>query len=87
MPTAFVILKDGEVDLNEMTKKLDDISLQHLSERNRALAYVYVDKLPYTLMGKVDYKTLESLIIDDLDYYLVDNPFISKSTHLLARKK
>ena len=87
IPTAFVILKDGEVDLNEMTKKLDDISLQHLSERNRALAYVYVDKLPYTLMGKVDYKTLESLIIDDLDYYLVDNPFISKSTHLLARKK
>ena len=87
IPTAFIILNDGYEISDELIGDIDALSLQHLSERNRALAYVFVDKLPYTLMGKIDYKSLEKLHIDDLDYYVVDDTFIQSKNKGLVKKK
>ena len=73
IPTAFVVLKDNVTSFSEVAKKLDEHCLVHLPERNRALAYVFLNNLPYTLMGKVDYKKLEKISIDELDMIYVDD--------------
>ena len=75
IPTAFVVLKNDALGGEETAKELDEIALQRLSERNRALAYVFVDKLPMTLMDKVDFKQLEKLTLIDTPAYIVDDTF------------
>ena len=79
IPTAFIVVNDSVEKTAETVKKIDSYCLKELSERNRALAYVFVDELPRTLMDKCDYKVLEKLYIDDLPYYLVDDTFFKET--------
>ena len=61
IPVAFVVLKDGVEPSEELVKRLDTRALFNLSERNRAMAYTFVQELPYSLMGKIAYKELEKI--------------------------
>lgn len=78
IPVAFVVLKDGIEPSEELVKRLDTRALFNLSERNRAMAYTFVQELPYSLMGKIAYKELEKITLEDLDLYVVDYTFIDK---------
>ena len=78
IPTAFVKLKENLEPSEEVARTLDDAALLELSERNRALAYVFVDELPKTLMDKMDYKKLEKLSFNDVVSYIVDDTFFAK---------
>lgn len=74
IPTAFVKLKDTETDRNEILCELDELCSEKLPARDKALAYVIVDELPYTLMGKVDYRRLEERKFEDMELYWVKDP-------------
>lgn len=78
IPTAFIILKDIKKDTKSTIMEIDRFCLVHLPERDRALVYVVIEKLPYTLMGKIDYKQLEKLTFGDFKYYVVDDSFLVK---------
>ncbi len=78
IPTAFVVLKEGVVESQEVANKIDKFCLQHLSERNRALAYVFVESIPKTLMEKDDFNVLGKNCIEDMPYYPVDFDFLEK---------
>ncbi|MBQ0098113.1 MAG: acyl--CoA ligase [Oscillospiraceae bacterium] len=58
IPTAFVVLKENASD-NMMEKDLDAFSKERLPERDVAMQYRFIDKLPLTPVGKVDYRELE----------------------------
>jgi long-chain acyl-CoA synthetase len=87
IPTAFVVLKNNKEGSQEIAQELDKISLEQLSERNRALQYVFVKQLPRTLMDKVDYKALEKLNMDDLVRYVVDDVFFKFDAKTNAKSK
>lgn len=59
IPTAFIVVKDG-IDTNEqLIENIDQFCKQRLPERDVAMAYRFIEKLPLTLVGKVDYRALE----------------------------
>ena len=77
IPTAFVVLENEVIndDITLIVKSIAEHSLQNVSgERENALAYVIVKQLPYTNNGKLDFKKLELLRFEDLDYYVIDDP-------------
>ncbi len=78
IPTAFIKIKDTQ-DINSFINELDQQCLKHLSERDRALAYVIIDEMPYNLMGKIDYRKLEKSKIENLDLIIVDNTFFKEN--------
>ena len=86
VPTAFIKLKDHVEGNEEIARMLDDLALEELSERNRALAYVFVDSLPKTLMDKTDYKKLEKLTFDDINSYVVDDTFFKGNTFTKTKR-
>ena len=86
VPTAFVKLKDGVEQNSDTARILDDRALDELSERNRALAYVFVDNLPKTLMDKTDYKRLEKLSFNDVVSYIVDDTFFKDNSNTKTKK-
>lgn len=75
IPTAFVVLNEGVEKSQETALTIDELALKKLSERNRALAYVFVDRLPMTLMDKVDFKKLEKIPLSEVVPYIVDDTF------------
>ena len=77
IPTAFIKVKD-KTNIDNFIKELDSYCLQRLSEKDRALAYVLIDDMPYNLMGKIDYRKLEQMNIKDLDVIVVDNTFFKE---------
>ncbi len=75
IPTAFVKLKDGQEATTENIKSIIETSLRSLSgEREMALAYRIVDRIPITENGKMDYRSLEKNDFSDGTYYAVDDP-------------
>ncbi len=79
IPTAFIVPKSDVTDFRSMIGNLDAFCLQNLPEREKAIAYVLTNSLPYTLMGKVDYGKLEEKRIDEADAIITDFTFIDKS--------
>lgn len=77
IPTAFIKVKD-KTNIDNFIKELDSYCLQRLSEKDRALAYVLIDDMPYNLMGKIDYRKLEQMNIKDLDMIVVDDTFFKE---------
>lgn len=59
IPTAFIVLKEGILPSDALISEIDAISKKHLPERDVALAYHFVEALPLTLLGKIDYRALE----------------------------
>lgn len=60
IPTAFLVVKDGVQKTDELIEDIDQFSKQLLPERDVALKYFYVDEIPLTSVGKVDYRALEN---------------------------
>lgn len=85
IPVAFIVLKEGVEQNNDTIEYLKSCCLKDLAERNIAYAYVFVDKLPYTLMGKVDYRKLENYSFSSLDYSIVDYTFFPEQEQGYAR--
>lgn len=88
IPTAFVVLKPGISESEDIIKQLDEISLKELSERNRALAYVFVDDIPMASVGigKADYRKLEKIAFSDLDAHIVDDTFFKDNPKIKMKK-
>lgn len=61
IPTAYIVLKEGDARTNALIQEIDTYSKEHLPERDVALAYYFLDNLPLTPVGKVDYRALEQL--------------------------
>ncbi len=59
IPTAFIVVEDGVEANNVLIDDIDRFSKIYLPERDVAMAYKFIEKLPLTLVGKVDYRTLE----------------------------
>ena len=59
IPTAFIVVEDGVEVNNALINEIDRFSKIYLPERDVAMAYRFIEKLPLTLVGKVDYRTLE----------------------------
>lgn len=76
IPTAFIKLKDGESERTRIIDEINALCLRKISERNKAHAYVIVDSLPYTLMGKIDYRALEKHYFSELDCIVKDHTFL-----------
>ena len=59
IPTAFVVIKDNITINDGLIEDIDSFCKKQLPERDVAMAYRFCDKLPLTLVGKVDYRALE----------------------------
>ena len=74
VPTAFIELQNDDYNIQEIIKIISENSLQNLSgERESALAYVIVDKIPYTINGKTDFSKLQNNYFEQLDFYVIDD--------------
>lgn len=75
IPTAFIKMKSGNEATAEIIKNIIETSLRALSgEREMALAYRVVDRIPITENGKMDYRSLEKNDFSEGTYYAVDDP-------------
>lgn len=59
IPTAVIVLNEGFSPSDELADDLTHFSLAYLPEREIAFGYRFVDSLPITSIGKVDYRALE----------------------------
>lgn len=74
IPTAFVqIPNEVKKKHTELFEALDALCSKEIPARDKPLAYIIIDKLPYTLIGKVDYRQLEETRFDE-DTFFVDDP-------------
>lgn len=56
---AYIVLKENEQVTNVIKKEIKDLCEQNLAKFSWPKEYAFVDDLPMTLYGKVDYKLLE----------------------------
>jgi len=78
IPTAFVVLREGydaPEKQREVLLEIDRLCLQKLPTYYRPLAYRAVKELPYTLMGKIDFRELEKEAFDPANFLLADYEF------------
>lgn len=61
IPTAFIVVEDSHEANDALIEDIDCFSKVYLPERDVAMAYRFVDQLPLTLIGKVDYRALEKM--------------------------
>lgn len=75
IPTAFVVKKYAVGDDEDWIRRLADESVRVLSgDRETALAYCIVDRIPLTENGKQDYRTLEKHFFGDSStWYVIDD--------------
>lgn len=78
IPTAFVQLKEGVEASAETAKLIDNYCLERLGERERALVITFIDKIPYTLNGKVDFRKLSNSKFEEMDKYVMEDTFFEK---------
>ncbi len=78
IPTAFIIKNDIKEDNTELAQKLNEYCKERIADRDVPLAYVFVDKLPYTPMGKVDFKKLEENTFDTVSAVIVEHTFFGE---------
>ncbi|MDR1805913.1 MAG: acyl--CoA ligase [Clostridium sp.] len=87
IPCAFIVTKEGmePADKDAFLHEVDKLCRKELPERDMALAYTLVERLPYTLMGKVDFRKLENEEKLDVKRFIVtDFAFFPELT---AKKK
>lgn len=80
IPTAFVVA-DENMNQEELINSFEQASYEKLtSARDKALAYVFLNEMPYTPNGKMDAFSLSNNNLDDIDdAYIVDYTFIDKN--------
>ena len=60
IPTAFIVLESSEIASDDLKKRIDEFCKERLPERDCALDYRFIDIMPLTPIGKVDYRSLEN---------------------------
>ena len=78
IPTAFVVLREGydtPERQNDVLREIDKLCLERLPTYYRPLAYRAVEELPYTLMGKIDFRALEKEPFDPANFFVADFEF------------
>lgn len=78
IPTAFVQLKEHKQSDNDIAQNIDQYCLERLGERERALVIIFIDKIPYTMNGKVDFRKLASRKFEDMEKYIMEDTFFEK---------
>ena len=78
--SAFVVLREEYKDKSPEEERallldIDKMCLKLLPERDRAIAYRVVDEVPYTLMGKINFRELEKETFDPANFLLTDFAF------------
>lgn len=61
IPTAFIVLRNHSKSNDEIEAEIHSMCLEKLPERDVAQRYIFIEKLPLTLVGKVDYRELENI--------------------------
>ncbi len=61
IPTAVIKLNKNFPKTNETVKLLDSFCAQFLAERDKPLDYRFVDSIPHTAIGKIDYREVERI--------------------------
>lgn len=79
IPTAFIELKNQNNANSDIAKDIDEYCLERLGERERALVIIFIEKIPYTMNGKVDFIELSKIKFEDMDKYILDNTFFGKT--------
>ncbi len=62
VPVVFVVVKSNEPDKNAIEKQLAEISANQLPDYSRPIKYFFIEQLPLTHAGKVDYRKLEQML-------------------------
>ncbi len=63
VPTAFIVKKTKQQNSQELLNDIEKFTKIYLGERDTASSYVFIEELPLTDIGKVDYKKLETIAI------------------------
>lgn len=61
IPTAFMVVKDGVSKTEDLINEIDEYCKRYLPERDVAMKYCYIDEIPLTSVGKVDYRAIENV--------------------------
>lgn len=59
IPTAFIVPKKGYSPTNELLKEIEIHCKKYMPERDTASVFRFIEKLPMTNIGKVDFRALE----------------------------
>ena len=59
VPTAFIVTTDGIEHRDSLLREIEEFTKEYLPERDTASDYRFIDVLPLTSIGKVDYRALE----------------------------
>ena len=59
IPVAFIVSRNNSHSLVDLENRLRSACETELQERYRPTRYFFIDSIPLTLNGKVDYRTLE----------------------------
>lgn len=58
-PTAFIKIKQGCNQTDELLQDIEAYAKEHMPERDTASVFRFIDEIPMTNIGKVDYRSLE----------------------------
>ena len=61
LPFAFVVVHEPYKNDPKIREELQKLCEENIPERERPIGFKFVDELPYTLLGKVDFIKLESI--------------------------
>ena len=62
IPTAYIVTKDGFSETDSLLKEIETFTKKLLPERDTASVFCFIDQLPLTDIGKVDYRALEEMM-------------------------
>ena len=60
VPKAYIVLKEGYEVNREIKKEIEEYCEKNLAKYMLPKEYVFRESLPKTMIGKVDYRTLEN---------------------------
>ena len=60
LPVAYLVLREKGVDHVKIQEEVSALCKQDLPEYAQPVSYIFLDALPKTAVGKVDYRALEA---------------------------
>ena len=62
IPTAFIVTKEDVEHTDALLREIETFTKEYLPERDTASDYRFIDALPLTSIGKVDFRALEQQV-------------------------